>query len=220
MPDAWEQAEQKNRLMVGLGLFGLYVIAIFWDGWLFHVLTFLLALIGTKEVMRTMLSTRVRQPLLLIVGCLGWWILIGAFWYLRSTSPEATLRAVFGGGGYDTFAYLIGKRWGKRKIFPSISPDKTIVGTVGGSLASFLLASVYWFVVYPMESLSLILGPAIVVAILAPVGDFGCSWIKRCLCVKDWGHSLGSHGGVPDRACAITTVSLFLAPLHYLTGSR
>lgn len=98
----------------------------------------------------------------------------------------------------DTGAYAIGRMFGSRKIAPSLSPNKTLEGLVGGFLIGTMA---FWFAGLYQDWLSgvdaLIMGAA--VAAIAPVGDLFASMIKRDLGTKDTGRLFGPHGGVLDR---------------------
>ena len=103
----------------------------------------------------------------------------------------------------DTFAYLVGKRWGKHRIWPQISPSKTLEGTVGGmvggiSAGAFLLSCFpQWG--GPAAPFSSALGLLTATAIAAPAGDLAESVLKRLAGVKDSGALLPGHGGILDR---------------------
>jgi len=98
----------------------------------------------------------------------------------------------------DTGAYLVGSRVGKRKLFPSVSPNKTWEGTIGGIVLAVLAGwGVYalgWF-----DSLQdgVILG--LIVGIIGTIGDLVESALKRNFDVKDSGSILPGHGGALDR---------------------
>ena len=120
----------------------------------------------------------------------------------------------------DTGAYLVGRAWGRRKLAPDISPNKTVEGLAGGILAATLA---FWAAGLYQDWLSgpdaLLLG--FLVAITAPVGDLFESVIKRDLEVKDTGKLFGPHGGVLDRLDAVffTVVVTFYAALALGYGS-
>jgi phosphatidate cytidylyltransferase len=102
----------------------------------------------------------------------------------------------------DTAAYATGRMFGSHKIAPSISPNKTIEGLVGG----FLIGTMgFWFAGLYQDWLSgvdaLIIGAA--VAATAPVGDLFESMLKRDLGTKDTGTLFGPHGGILDRLDAV-----------------
>jgi phosphatidate cytidylyltransferase len=102
----------------------------------------------------------------------------------------------------DTAAYATGRMFGSHKIAPSLSPNKTIEGLVGG----FLIGTMgFWFAGLYQDWLSgvdaLIIGAA--VGAVAPVGDLFESMLKRDLGKKDTGTIFGPHGGILDRLDAV-----------------
>ncbi len=102
----------------------------------------------------------------------------------------------------DTGAYAVGRMFGAHKLAPSLSPNKTIEGLVGGVLLGMLgvwCAGLYQDWLSGTEAL--ILGAA--VAMAAPVGDLFESMIKRDLGAKDTGSLFGPHGGLLDRLDAV-----------------
>ena len=102
----------------------------------------------------------------------------------------------------DTFAYFVGRAYGRTQIAPLISPNKTLEGLVGGVVGGTIA---FWCAGLYQDWLSgwdaLLIG--FLVAIAAPVGDLFESLIKRDLEVKDTGTLLGAHGGVLDRLDAV-----------------
>jgi phosphatidate cytidylyltransferase len=102
----------------------------------------------------------------------------------------------------DTFAYFGGRFYGRTRIAPLISPNKTVEGLIAG-IAGGTLA--FWFAGLYQDWLTgphaLLMG--VLVAIAAPVGDLFESLIKRDLEVKDAGRFFGAHGGVLDRLDAL-----------------
>ncbi|WP_426032434.1 phosphatidate cytidylyltransferase [Caulobacter sp. DWP3-1-3b2] len=110
----------------------------------------------------------------------------------------------------DVAQYVFGKLLGRHKIAPTVSPNKTWEGFLGGWLATALLI---WFVgpvFTPLAGLGLL-----VVAVTLPVagfaGDVTMSAVKRDIGVKDTSHAIPGHGGVLDRADSLT----FTAPLYF-----
>ncbi len=102
----------------------------------------------------------------------------------------------------DTGAYAVGRMFGRHKLSPRLSPNKTVEGLVGGFLIGILGV---WCAGLYQDWLSgtdaLILGAA--VAATAPIGDLFESMIKRDLGVKDTGTLFGPHGGLLDRLDAV-----------------
>ena len=106
----------------------------------------------------------------------------------------------------DTFAYLVGKTWGRRKLIPRVSPNKTIEGAAGGLVAAAVTAVVCdW--AFGMD-----VGPAwasaigIALAGIGMIGDLSESMLKRQRGIKDSGKLIPGHGGMLDRIDALVFV--------------
>jgi phosphatidate cytidylyltransferase len=102
----------------------------------------------------------------------------------------------------DTFAYFVGRAYGRSQFAPRISPNKTLEGLLGGVFGgtlAFWCAGLYqdWLTGWD----ALLIG--FLVAITAPLGDLFESLVKRDLEVKDTGTLFGAHGGVLDRLDAV-----------------
>ena len=112
----------------------------------------------------------------------------------------------------DTFAYIVGRTLGRTKLYASISPKKTVEGTVGGFVFAMIAAyimSIYEPLFGPTEWMIL----AVVIVICGSLGDLLESKFKRAAGVKDSGAILPGHGGMLDRLDSL----VFAAPFAYLT---
>ncbi len=98
----------------------------------------------------------------------------------------------------DSGAYFTGKAIGKTKLWPSISPNKTIEGAVGGILSGIVIG-IAFILVDPILPLWEVIILALVVAVVGQLGDLVQSAYKRHYGVKDSGHLLPGHGGILDR---------------------
>ena len=113
----------------------------------------------------------------------------------------------------DTGAFFFGSRLGSKPFAPDISPNKTIEGLIGGTLTTLIVCEIILKFVpgmFPWDG-GKIFWLAIVVSIVAPLGDLAESMIKRDLGIKDMGNLLPGHGGVLDRFDAL----LFVLPATY-----
>ncbi len=113
----------------------------------------------------------------------------------------------------DTFAYLCGRAFGKRKLFESVSPKKTWEGFIGGGIltmgASFLLA--YFFEIPYGVNLMV----ALLTVVFGTLGDLVESMLKREFNIKDSGTILPGHGGVLDRFDALLIALPFTTFCYY-----
>ncbi len=111
----------------------------------------------------------------------------------------------------DVFQFLCGKAFGRHRLAPTISPNKTVEGLLGGLvLSSALGALVYWLTPFPPPLAALL---AFTIVLAGTAGGLILSAMKRQRGIKDWGQMIQGHGGVLDRADSV----LLSAPLlHYL----
>lgn len=109
----------------------------------------------------------------------------------------------------DTFAYFVGSKFGKHKLAPAVSPNKTWEGTIGGVAGSVIGVTLMGAAC----ALNIVHGAIIglLIGVVAPLGDLVESIIKRYTGVKDSGRLLPGHGGVLDRFDSV----MFAAPVVY-----
>lgn len=113
----------------------------------------------------------------------------------------------------DTGAYFIGRKWGKRKLAPKISPNKTIEGAMGGLISALVLGIFLQSAFQPFESYAHTVFFALLISASGQLGDLVESAIKRQYGVKDSGNLLPGHGGVFDRTDSWIFVFLLLSVL-------
>lgn len=117
----------------------------------------------------------------------------------------------------DVFAYFIGRKFGKRKLIPTISPNKTVAGSLGGIVSCTLFCTLYGVIlrnvfeltdVIPVWSFAL---GGVLISLISQIGDLIASSIKRTYGIKDYGKIFPGHGGIMDRFdSVIPTAPLFL----------
>ncbi len=147
----------------------------------------------------------IKNPLILMLT--GWILLLPtclALYQLRAISPELLLGFMATIWISDSAAYFTGRSFGKHKLAPRISPNKTWEG-VAGALVAVLLYGLIWDFWFTEESLAAKLIPLLLfMAILGIIGDLYESLMKRQAGVKDSGNILPGHGGILDRIDALT----------------
>ncbi len=118
--------------------------------------------------------------------------------------------------GTDSGAYFAGRALGKHKLWPSISPNKTIEGAIGGTLVAIVIG-VLFHVIHPFEySLLTIMLISVGIAIIGQLGDLVASAFKRHFSVKDSGNILPGHGGILDRFDSLLFVLPFLYVVQFI----
>ena len=139
---------------------------------------------------------------IIYIGWLGAYLvslrdLPGGLWWLLLALPTVWLA--------DIGAYLLGSVFGKHKMSPRISPNKSVEGYFSGILLATLGGTGLAWLWGQLGDLSHVMSPmrglvlGLIISALAPLGDLGISMFKRQLGVKDTGNLLGPHGGALDR---------------------
>jgi phosphatidate cytidylyltransferase len=113
----------------------------------------------------------------------------------------------------DTFAYLVGRAIGRKMLFPSISPKKTLEGSLAGLVGSLLVAWGFARLFWQTASLKKVILLAGLIALFGQIGDLAESAMKRGANLKDSGSVLPGHGGLLDRVDSL----LFGAPVLWLS---
>lgn len=99
----------------------------------------------------------------------------------------------------DTFALFGGKLFGKNKLSPEISPNKTVEGSIIGSLFGTIVGSLFYYYVISEFSIWIIIILTFVLTLFGQIGDLFFSSIKRYYKIKDFSNLIPGHGGVLDR---------------------
>lgn len=124
----------------------------------------------------------------------------------------------------DSSAYFCGMFFGKHKLIPSVSPKKTIEGSVGGILFCGLAFVFYGFILRHWVNTSadfnyfLLFVYGVAISVVSQIGDLVMSAIKRHFGIKDYGKILPGHGGMLDRFDSILAVSTLLFILNEFSG--
>ncbi len=113
----------------------------------------------------------------------------------------------------DSFALFGGKRFGKNKLAPEVSPNKTVEGSICGAISAVVAGIILFFVLrqwYSVNALSCAL-TALICSSFGQIGDLAASLIKRMAGLKDYSNLIPGHGGVMDRVDSL----LFSIPSAY-----
>ena len=155
---------------------------------------------------------RMRHPLTGSVA--GWLILVPSWLAALALQREPVLLLLLLGAVWiaDTAAYFAGRRFGRRKLAPRISPGKTIEGLVGAYIAVLVYVVVVLRLFQPEAELAGYLALVVfgfILTSLSVEGDLFESWFKRQAGAKDSGDLLPGHGGLLDRIDSVTATMPF-----------
>lgn len=143
------------------------------------------------------------------------YVALGTLYLREPAGPQVLLFVLAVIWSADIGAYFAGRRFGRVKLAPRVSPGKTWEGVFGGLAAASLvaLAGAWWFGISPAVLVPL----SVAATMLSIIGDLTVSLFKRAAGVKDSGHLFPGHGGVLDRMDSVAAASpLFLLMLTLL----
>ncbi|WP_088105123.1 phosphatidate cytidylyltransferase [Halalkalibacter urbisdiaboli] len=112
----------------------------------------------------------------------------------------------------DSGAYFAGRAFGKRKLWPDISPKKTVEGSIGGIIAAVIVGSIFYLLFPGFVSYITALFIILVASTFGQLGDLVESALKRHYAVKDSGNVLPGHGGILDRFDSL----IYVMPILHL----
>lgn len=156
------------------------------------------------------------QLALLITGLLilgSTWAAVLSLHQIDARGPELVLSLLLLMATADSAAYFVGRRWGRTKLAPVVSPGKTRAGAYGALVGAALVGALvaWWLKLAPLGALAVVV-LCVLVAILSIVGDLYESLLKRRRQLKDSSQLLPGHGGLLDRIDSLTAA----APLYAL----
>lgn len=206
-----------QRLKIALVLSGsiFFYASYFWEQSGLAWVTFVFAWFGVSLFSSDHLDTRIARvhgnTVALVYGTMPWFSIRELYLLNGNASFVFLLMAIV--MGCDTGAYFSGKHLGKRSLSPTLSPNKTWEGVIGGTLAAAVLTLLlsFFFESWKLKYGSVLL-ISIPVALAGVAGDLLESALKRFSGVKDSGRIFPGHGGLLDRVDAL----IFSAPVLWL----
>lgn len=179
----------------------------------FQIVAALIVSVGALELLRLYRRAKYTKIGFFLRSLVLYAVFASGFLVFSRFEKELILFAFLILSIFDAFSQISGQLFGKTKIAPQISPNKTIGGTVGGAiiaiLSSFLLNKLYSEVWY----IALILATGVVV--FAFIGDILASLYKRKFEVKDYSNLIPGHGGFLDRFDSLIAGGAWVALFVY-----
>jgi|WetSurMetagenome_2_1015567.scaffolds.fasta_scaffold01160_12 phosphatidate cytidylyltransferase len=183
-----------------------------WDSALTALVVIVIIITSARLFIKREPTSALRDIAPPVIGIVYIPLLLIPMWYLRLDGYEWIILLLLSVWSADTFAYFIGKKFGKRRLYKEISPNKTVAGAVGsvaGGIIASMLSGALLIKELGMPALFLV-GAAL--GTITIVGDLVESMFKRDADIKDSGNLIPGHGGVLDRIDSI----LFAAPTLYI----
>ena len=163
----------------------------------FHYLAILIVIVGSLELSRLFVKRNYQYKLFFVLSLLIFFILSAGLLVFSRTADSLILLTFLILSIFDSFSQITGQLFGKTKIVPGISPNKTLGGVVGGTIISlistFLLKGLFPGTIYELFLF------AFGTVLFAFTGDILASLYKRKFQVKDYSNWIPGHGGFLDR---------------------
>lgn len=180
---------------------------------IFPCVCLLIVFVGVFEIIRLQKKTPQKRTLFYSILCVYMLVSIG-FYFFSNLSQTLLLYTLFTVCTFDSFCQIAGQLFGKNKISPQISPNKTVEGLLGGLFMAVGTFIVVGKIVELSVLFTVVLGG--IVCLFAFVGDLSASWVKRVYHVKDFSSALPGHGGFLDRFDSFITAGAFVYLFHLL----
>jgi len=183
-----------------------------WYGFFMAMPVYVVALILLLPIVRDEAKGQLQAVALAILSYVYFGWMFGHLGFLANTSGAYgyLLFVVFATEVNDVAAFTCGKLFGKRRLRPNLSPNKTVGGALGALAVSLAMPFLLRFAL-PEFTVPQLLGVGLIVGIGGQAGDLAISMIKRDLGVKDMGALVPGHGGILDRIDSV----IFVAPVFF-----
>lgn len=195
-------------------IINILFLSIVFKPFVFNILGILIVLAGLGEMIKVFWQAGFVNQRFWIIALLIYLLLSSGFLVFCKMESGLVLFTFLVLSIFDAFSQISGQIAGKRKLFPSISPGKTVEGLIGGTIfaigGSLLLRSLYEISV--IETLLLAAG----IVFFAFTGDMMASVFKRKFGIKDFSNLVPGHGGFLDRFDSLITGGAFVAVLMLL----
>jgi phosphatidate cytidylyltransferase len=183
----------------------------------FRCLAVLIIILGFYELFKLFRESGYEQKYLFINSILVFTMFSSAFFYFSGMKKELILFSFAILSIFDSFSQITGQLWGRRKIFPKISPNKTVEGFIGGTIIAILSGFLIKGLIDVPPAKAIILAAG--VALFAFIGDFLASFYKRKHNVKDFSNLIPETGGFLDRFDSLISGGAWVALFELLTHS-
>jgi phosphatidate cytidylyltransferase len=190
-------------------------LGIVFNPFFFRIIALGIILVGMFELIRVFRKSEHRNREFFVLALLLFLVLTVGFFHFSGLNKNLILFAFLVLSIFDAFSQISGQLAGRRKLFPAISPGKTVEGLVGGALVALASAVLLKSLVEFSTLKTLLIAAGIV--LFAFAGDVAASVYKRKFNIKDFSKFLPGHGGFLDRFDSMIAGGAFVS-LAEVTG--
>ena len=194
-----------TRFFISLFLISIYILILNYNFELINYLVFLLYLIITIEVIKNFKKFKLLILFYLLIS------------FIAFINIDLVIENIYKFNffiiiivSFDIFSYVVGKRFGKKKIFKYLSPNKTLEGLIGGGIGSIICSSIL-LLIYEIEISFNIFLLILFFIFFSLLGDLFESFFKRKNNIKNSSNFLPGHGGFFDRFDSFISSIIFIA---------
>ncbi len=204
------QSAKNNRVKYITYFFIIHILffAIVFNPYVFHYLSIIILIVGLGEIIKLFKQSGYARKGFFFLSVLFYMVLCAGFFNFGRLEKGLILFTFLVLSIFDAFSQISGQLIGRKKIFPSISPEKTIEGLIGGVLIA-LASSLFLKGLIGNNILNTLL-MATGIVLFAFIGDVATSFYKRQYNVKDFSSLLPGHGGFLDRFDSLISGGAFV----------
>ncbi len=207
--DRVEAGRNRTKYITYFFIINVIFLSIALKPQLFHYLGLAIMVAGVGELVKLFRTSGFRNSTFFFLFLVLYLFLCAGFYRYSLMDRNLVLFTFLVLSVFDAFSQISGQLLGKTRIFPSVSPQKTLEGLAGGVLVA-LATSVLMIQLVPYQAYkSILLGAGIV--LFAFIGDTATSVYKRKYGVKDFSNLIPGHGGVLDRFDSLLSGGAFVA---------
>jgi len=199
-----ERKENWIKFFSYFATVNLVIITLLLEGYYFLILSCIIVVLALGELFT---NTKREKALIRVLSIVVFLILGYHFIHLSFLEKNTLIFTYYVVLMFDGFSQIFGQLFGRIKITPRISPNKTLLGLLGGISAT--AACAYFFKDLISDLGIHYLSLSLLICIFAFIGDLSASWLKRRLKIKDFSNLLPGQGGVLDRFDSLIFVSIF-----------
>ncbi len=208
-----EAHENVVKLATYFGIINILFFSIIFNPVFFRFLSIVIIIAGCFEMINIFVRSNYSRRSFALFSLLIFGIFSFAFYRFSGIDKELILFTFLIVAIFDSFSQIAGQLWGKKKLFPNVSPNKTTQGLIGGALiaivSSILLRNLPGF--SAVNAIWIAFG----IIIFAFLGDLLASLYKRKFNKKDFSRLIPGHGGFLDRFDSLITGGAWIVLISY-----